>query len=83
MRQSTAEILKVRPVISVEALPDLRAHIRQVESVVHGVLAPFRVCGGHLVSSIVAAAEIVFQLAPELLGYGRVFEEDAVFAVAV
>ena len=46
------ELLKSRPVIAVETLPDLRAHIRQVERRVHRVLALLHVRGGRHVPTI-------------------------------
>lgn len=82
-REAVAEIFKVRPVVAVEALADLRAHVGEVEGIVHGLLAPFRVGGGYLVASVVAGSEIVFELAAELFRDCRVLEEDGVFAVAV
>lgn len=57
--QVPAELLEMRPVVTVEALSDLRAHVRQGESAVHGGLGPFGVGGGNLVATVVAGAEIV------------------------
>lgn len=82
-RQIAAEVLKVRPVVAVETLPDLRAHVCQCERVVHGLLAPFRVRSWHLVAAIVAGAEVVLDLGPEHGRDGLVLEEVAVFPVAV
>lgn len=79
--QTTAEVLKVRPVVAVEALANLRAHVAEVERLVHGGLRPLCVCGGHLVSSIIAAAEVVLEQGAELGGHAVVLEEQAVLAV--
>lgn len=82
LRQTAAEVLKVRPVVAVEALADLRAHVAEVESLVHGALRPLCVGGGHLMPSIIAAAEVVLEQGAELLRHASVLEEDAVLAVA-
>lgn len=80
--QAAAEVLKVRPVVAVEALADLRAHVAEVKGLVHGALRPLCVGGGHLVASVVAAAEVVLEQGAELLRHAGVLEEDAVLAVA-
>lgn len=81
--EAAAKVLKVRPVVAVEAVADLGADVCQVEGVVHGLLGPFCVGGGHLVAAVVAAAEVVLEEGAELHGHRRVLEEDAVLAVAV
>lgn len=83
MRQATAEILKMRPVVPVEPLADLRTHVAEHKGAVHGLLAPFCVRGGDLVAPVVARPEIVFQLRPEGLRDAGVFDEDAVLPVRV
>ncbi|PNY23647.1 hypothetical protein TCAP_06417 [Tolypocladium capitatum] len=81
--EAAAKVLKVRPVIAVEALADLGAHVGEVKGLIHGFLGPFGVGGGDLVAAVVAAAEVVLELAAELGGHGVVLDEGAVLAVAV
>lgn len=81
--QAAAELLKVRPVVAVEAVADLRAHVGQGEGRVHGLLRPLGVRGGHLVAAVVARAEVVGQLGAEEGRDGCVLEEVAVLAVGV
>lgn len=81
--QVAAEVLKVRPVVAVEAVADLRAHVGQGEGRVHGLLRPLGVRGGHLVAPVVAGAEVVGQLGAEEGRDVVVFEEVAVLAVGV
>lgn len=81
--ETSAEILKVRPVISIEPFSHLRTHVRQVKRIIHGFLAPFRIRCRNLVSSVIARPEVVLQLAAELFWNGGIFEEYAVFAIAV
>lgn len=72
----------MRPVIPVEPLPDLGAHVAEVKRLVHGGLGPLAVRSGDLVAAVVAGAEIVFEFGAEFFGDGGVFEELRVFAVA-
>ncbi|KAB8616633.1 hypothetical protein FH972_025968 [Carpinus fangiana] len=81
--EAAAEVLKVGPVVAVEAVADLRAHVAERKGRVHGRLAPLGVGGGHLVAAVVAGAEVVVQLCAELLGQRGVLEEDGVLAVCV
>lgn len=81
--EPAAEVLKMRPVIPVEAIADLRAHVGQQEGLVESLLAPFRVGGWHLVAAIVAGARVVLQLGSELRGHALVFDKVAVLAVGV
>lgn len=81
--QTTAEVLKVSPVISVEALADLRAHVAQGKRIVHGLLRPFGIGSRHLVASIIAATEVVLELSTELFWNGLVLNKDRVLAVCV
>lgn len=82
-REAAAEVFKVRPVVAVEALADLRAHVAEEEGLVHGGLGELCVGGGRLVAPVVAGAEVVFEQGAEERGEGLVFEEFAVAAVAV
>lgn len=78
-----AEILEMSPIIPVESLADLWAHIAERERGVHCVLTPFSVCGRNLVTSIVARTEVVGQFTAK---HGRdcgIFNKDTVFAVCV
>jgi len=52
--QAPTEIFEVCPVIAVKAFSNLRTHICEIESIVHGILTPFGVCRGDLMSSVVA-----------------------------
>lgn len=74
--QTAAEVLKVRPVVAVETLADLGAHVREEEGVVHGFLAPFCVGCGDLVAAVVAGTQVVLKAGTELLRDGRVLNED-------
>lgn len=78
-----AKVLKVRPVIPVETLADLGAHVAQKKGLVHGRLAPFAVGGGDLMPTVVAATEVVLQVGTELVGDGGILDKDGVLAVAV
>jgi hypothetical protein len=82
-REATAEVLEVRPVVAVEALADLRAHVGQVKGVIERLLAPFGIRRGYLMATVVAGPQIVLQLRPELLRHGEVLGEDRVPPVAV
>ena len=73
----------MRPVIAIEPVADLWAHIAQQKRLVERVLAPFRVGGGDLVASVVARAEVVVQFGAKFGGDGGVFDEDGVFPVGV
>ncbi len=81
--QAPAEIFQVRPVIPIEAVPNLGTHVAQQKGLVQGRLAPSGVGGGDLVAAVVAAAEVVGELRAEFGGDGGVFDEDAVFSVCV
>lgn len=81
--QTAAKVLEMRPVVPVEPLADLGAHVAEEKRLVHGGLAPFAVGGGDLVAAIVAAAKVVLEMGAELVGHGGVFDKDGVFAVAV
>lgn len=81
--ETPAEVLKVRPIISVKPFSDLRAHVRKIKCIIHGFLAPFRIRCRNLMSSVIARPEVVFQLAAELFWDGGIFEEYAVLAIAV
>ncbi|OSS48395.1 hypothetical protein B5807_07787 [Epicoccum nigrum] len=83
VRQAPAEVLEVRPVVAVEAVADLWAHVAQRKGIVHGLLAPLCVGSRHLVPTVVAAAEVVLELCAELLRDCDVFYEHAVLAVGV
>jgi hypothetical protein len=82
-REAAAKVLKVRPVVAVEALTDLGAHVGQVKGVVHGGLGPLAVGGGDLVAAVVARPKVVFELGAELVGHAVVLDKVAVLAVAV
>lgn len=82
-REAAAEIFKVRPVVAVEALADLGAHVGQVKGLVHGLLGPLGVGGGDLVAPVVAAAVVVLEAGAELGRHGVVLEKGRVLAVGV
>lgn len=75
VRESPTEIFKMRPVIPVEALADLRAHVGKKECLIHSILTPFGVGGGDLVSPIVARAKVIEEFSAELFGDAFVFHE--------
>lgn len=81
--ESAAKVLKVGPVVAVEALADLRAHVGEVEGLVHGGLGPLGVGGGHLMAAVVAAAVVVLESSAELGGDAIVLDKVAVLAVGV
>lgn len=57
--QPTTEILEVSPVISVEAISHLRAHVTQQKCLIHRFLTPFGIGRRDLVPPIIARPEIV------------------------
>ena len=73
----------MRPVVPVEALAHLRAHICEEEGVIERLLAPFCVRRGYLVPAVVAGAEVVLEFSAEFLRYGRVFNKDGVPSVTI
>jgi len=83
VREPSAKVLKVCPIVAVEAVADLGAHVAQGKGIVHGLLAPLGICRGDLVAAVIARAEVVFELGAELLGDADIFDEDTVFAVGV
>lgn len=83
MGEPTAEVLEMCPVVSVEALANLGAHVGQEKGLVHGFLAPFRISGRDLVTAVISGAEVVLQLASKLLWDSWIFHEDRVFPVPV
>lgn len=82
-RQTAAEIFEMCPVVAVEALADLRAHVGQVKRLVHGLLRPLGVGGRHLVSAVVPAAVVVLEPRAEFRRHTVIFEKVAVLAVGV
>lgn len=81
--QAPTEVLEMCPVVPVEALADLRAHVGQEEGLVQCLLAPFGVRRGYLVAPVVAGAKIIFELRAELFRYRRVLDEDGVPPVSI
>ncbi len=81
--EAAAKVLKVRPVVAVEALADLGTHVGEVKGLVHGRLGPLGVGGGHLVAAVVAAAVVVLEAGAELGRHGGVLDKCAVLAVGV
>lgn len=73
----------MRPVVAVEALADLGAHVAEEEGLVHGRLAPLAVSGGDLVAPVVAAPEVIFEFGAEHLGHAAVLDKSRVLTVAV
>lgn len=55
----TAKVLEMRPIVAIESISDLRAHVAQRKCIVHSFLAPLRIRSWHLVPAIVSAAEVV------------------------
>ena len=82
VRETSTEVFQVCPVISVESIPDLGAHVGQKKSLVHGFLAPLCVCRGHLVASVISTSEVVQQFRSELGGYRFVFDKTGMSSVA-
>ncbi|CAD6506561.1 BgTH12-07788 [Blumeria graminis f. sp. triticale] len=80
--QASAKVLEVGPIIAIEALADLRAHVAEVEGIVHGWLGPLGVGRRHLVTAVVARARVVTQLAAELLRHIFVLEKGTRLAIA-
>lgn len=78
-----AEFLEVGPIVAVEPLADLRAHVGKDKGAVHGFLTPFGVCGGDLVAAVVAAAGVVREFCAEDGRKGGVFVESGVAAGTV
>lgn len=66
--QAAAEIFKVRPVVTVEAVANLRAHVCEKKGFVHSWLGPFGVCCGYLVPAVVSGTEVVTEFGAEFLG---------------
>ena len=83
IRKTAAKVLEMRPVVAVEAVTHLRAHVAQQKGLVHGLLAPLGVGGRHLVAAVVAGAEVVVQFGAEGRGDAAVFHEHRLAAVAV
>src|SRR5271155_487560 len=54
-----AELLEMRPVISVETVSDLWTYVCQNERRVHGFLRPFRVRSRDLMAAVVTGASII------------------------
>ena len=81
--ETTAEVLEVCPVVSVEALSNLRTHVAQRKRIIHSLLRPLCVRSRDLVSSVIATAEVILELRAELFWYGIVFDKDRVFAVSI
>ena len=81
--EASAKVLKMSPVVAVEPLANLGAHVAQEESLIHSRLGPFRICCRDLVATIVAAAVIVFQISSEFGRDSFILHELAVFAVTV
>jgi hypothetical protein len=81
--KSTAKVLKVSPVVSVESLADLRTHVAQSKRIIHGLLRPLSISSRNLMASVIATAEVVLELRAELFGYGVVLDKDGVFAVCI
>lgn len=79
----SAKVLDVGPVVAVEAQADLGAHVGEHEGRVHGLLAPFGVCGRDLVAAVVAAAGVVGEFGAEGSGEGGVFVEGGLAAGGV
>ena len=71
------------PVVSIETIADLRAHIGEEESFVHGRLTPFGIRRWHLVATVVAGAHIVGEFCAEHSRDRCVFDKDRVFAIGV
>lgn len=65
-REVSTEFLNVGPVVAVESLAYLGAHVGENEGGIHGFLAPFRVGGWDLVAAVVAAAGVVGEFGAEL-----------------
>jgi hypothetical protein len=81
--QTTAEILKVRPVVTVKAITDLRAHVGKVKGIVHSLLGPFAVSSRNLMTTVKATAVVVLQTSAELLRDRFVFDKVAVLSVTL
>jgi hypothetical protein len=81
--QATAEILKVRPVVTVETIANLGAHVCKVESVVHGLLGPLAISGRDLVTTIKATSVVVLQPSTELLRDRVILDKVAVLSITL
>lgn len=81
--EAAAKVLKVRPVVAVETLANLGAHVAEVKRLIHGALRPLCVGSGHLVAAVVAAAVVVLEARAKLGGHAVVLDKVAVLAVAV
>src|SRR2546421_7401447 len=76
--QASTEILKVRPIIAVETVSNLRAHVCEVECRIHRFLREFGVGCRNLVATIIAGTKIVHQLRSKLLRHREVFHKGRV-----
>ncbi len=81
--QSPAEVLEMGPVIPVEALAHLGAHIGEEKSVVQSILTPFGIGSRDLVPAVIAGAEIIVKLGAELLRNCFILDEDRVTSISV
>ena len=79
----TAELLEMCPVVSIEALADLRTHVCQDKGRVHCFLRPFRVGRRYLVASVVTGAKVVGKFGTEGSGQRSIFMEEGKLAVAI
>ncbi len=81
--QSSTKVLQVRPVVPVEAVADLRAHIGEEKSLIQGVLAPFGVGSGDLMPAVIARAKIVMESSAELLRYSFVLYKTRMASIGI
>lgn len=81
--QPATEILEMRPVISVEAISHLRAHVTEEERLIHRFLTPFGISCRDLVAPVIARPEIVQELCSEVRRNGSIFYEYRVPAISV
>lgn len=73
--QPSTKIFKMSPVISIESVSDLWAHVTQEEGLIHRVLGPFGISRRHLMTPIIPRSGVVAEFGPENLGYCRVLGE--------
>lgn len=83
MCEPAAKVFEMRPVVAVEAVADLWAHVAQRKRVIHGFLTPLGIGSRDLVPSVIAGAEVVLELCAEHFWDCNVFDEDAVLAVGI
>lgn len=83
VRQSSTEVFKVRPIIPIEAIANLGAHVGEKKCLIHGILTPLGIGCRDLVSPVITRAKVIVQFGTELLGDAFIFDKGRVASIAV